>query len=40
VSAQIAAAVAEVAYARGLSDHKRPADLLGHIQSQMYDPRY
>ena len=40
VSAHIAAAVAEVAYTRGLSPGQRPADLLGFVQSQMYDPRY
>jgi malate dehydrogenase (oxaloacetate-decarboxylating)(NADP+) len=40
VSAHIAAAVAEVAYAEGLADRPRPADLLGHVRSQMYDPTY
>ena len=40
VSAHIAAAVAEVAYARRLTARRRPANLLGYIRSQMYDPRY
>lgn len=40
VSAHIAAAVAKVAYERGLATGKRPADLLATVQSQMYDPRY
>ena len=40
VSAQIAAAVADVAYKRGLAAGQAPNDLLGYVQSQMYDPRY
>jgi len=40
VSARIAAAVAEVAYAGGLAQIERPADLLEYVQSHMYDPRY
>ncbi len=40
VSAQIAAAVAEVAYARGLAAKPRPANVLEHVRAQMYDPRY
>ena len=40
VSARIAAAVAEVAYARGLANAPRPADLLAFVKSQMYEPRY
>jgi malate dehydrogenase (oxaloacetate-decarboxylating)(NADP+) len=40
VSAKIAAAVAAVAYQRGLSDGPAPNDLLALVQSQMYDPRY
>ena len=40
VSAQIAVAVAKVAYDRGLAAGKPPEDLLAYIQSQMYDPRY
>jgi malate dehydrogenase (oxaloacetate-decarboxylating)(NADP+) len=40
VSAHIAAAVAEVAYAKGLATRPRPADVLGDVRSQMYDPTY
>ena len=40
VSARIAAAVAEVAYKRGLATGQPPKDLLAYVQSQMYDPRY
>jgi malate dehydrogenase (oxaloacetate-decarboxylating)(NADP+) len=40
VSAHIAAAVAEVAYKRGLAAGRAPKDLLAYVQSQMYDPRY
>lgn len=40
VSAQIALAVAEVAYQRGLAGHARPADLLAHIHSLMFQPEY
>ncbi len=40
VSAQIAAAVAEVAYAGKLTTRRRPANVLAYIRSQMYDPRY
>jgi malate dehydrogenase (oxaloacetate-decarboxylating)(NADP+) len=40
VSAQIAAAVAAVAYQRGLAGGPTPNDLVGYVQSQMYDPRY
>jgi malate dehydrogenase (oxaloacetate-decarboxylating)(NADP+) len=40
VSAVIAAAVAEVAYERGLADSERPADLLAFVKSQMYEPVY
>jgi len=40
VSAQIAAAVADVAYAQGLAPGAPPADLLAFVRSQMYDPRY
>jgi malate dehydrogenase (oxaloacetate-decarboxylating)(NADP+) len=40
VSAHIAAAVADLAYKRGLAAGKAPSDLLGHVQSQMYDPHY
>jgi malate dehydrogenase (oxaloacetate-decarboxylating)(NADP+) len=40
VSAHIAAAVAEVAYKRGLATGQAPNDLIGYIESQMYDPHY
>jgi malate dehydrogenase (oxaloacetate-decarboxylating)(NADP+) len=40
VSAHIAAAVAEVAYKRGLATVPRPNDLMAFIGSQMYDPHY
>jgi len=40
VSAKIAAAVAAVAYQRGLAAGPAPNDLLALVQSQMYDPRY
>jgi malate dehydrogenase (oxaloacetate-decarboxylating)(NADP+) len=40
VSAHIAVAVAEVAFRAGLTDIDRPDDLLEHVRSQMYDPRY
>jgi malate dehydrogenase (oxaloacetate-decarboxylating)(NADP+) len=40
VSAHIAAAVAEVAYSKGLATRPRPADLLEYVRSHMYDPKY
>jgi malate dehydrogenase (oxaloacetate-decarboxylating)(NADP+) len=40
VSAHIAAAVAAVAYRRGLAPGEEPADLLGFVKSQMYEPCY
>jgi malate dehydrogenase (oxaloacetate-decarboxylating)(NADP+) len=40
VSAHIAAAVAEVAYRRGLATGAVPNDVMAFVQSQMYDPRY
>ena len=40
VSAEIAAAVCEVAFARGLSDKPRPQDLLAYVRGQMYRPFY
>jgi malate dehydrogenase (oxaloacetate-decarboxylating)(NADP+) len=40
VSAHIAAAVAKVAYKRGLAKGKAPKNLLAFVKSQMYDPRY
>ena len=40
VSAHIAVAVAEVAYARRLTAQRKPANLLAYIRSQMYEPTY
>ena len=40
VSAHIAAAVAGVAYRRGLAQEPQPADLLAYARSRMYQPRY
>ena len=40
VSAHIAAAVAEVAYARRLTAQRKPANVLAYIRSQMYEPTY
>lgn len=40
VSARIACAVAEVAFAQRLTEMKRPSDLMGYIQELMYDPTY
>ena len=40
VSASIATAVAESAYASGLAGKPRPADVAAEVRSQMYDPRY
>ena len=40
VSAEIALAVAEQAYAEGLATLPRPDDLRGYILAQMYDPSY
>ena len=40
VSAEIALAVARIAFARGLAAIAEPADLAGHIRSKMYDPIY
>src|SRR5580693_1067060 len=40
VSAHIAAAVAEVAYKRGLATAPKPNDLMAFIESQMYNPHY
>ena len=40
VSASIAAAVAEVAYAEGLTDQPRPYNILAHVKSMMYQPDY
>jgi malate dehydrogenase (oxaloacetate-decarboxylating)(NADP+) len=40
VSAHIGAAVAKIAYERNLASEPAPADLLGHVKSRMYEPRY
>ncbi len=40
VSAVIAAAVAEVAYERGLATVERPDNLLEHMKSRQYEPNY
>jgi malate dehydrogenase (oxaloacetate-decarboxylating)(NADP+) len=40
VSAHIATAVAEVAFAQGHAGITRPADLLAHVRACMYEPRY
>ncbi len=40
VSARIAAAVAEVAFARGLASRSRPEDMAALIQAHVYDPHY
>jgi len=40
VSAHIAAAVAEVAFARGLASVPRPGDALAFVRSKMYQPAY
>jgi malate dehydrogenase (oxaloacetate-decarboxylating)(NADP+) len=40
VSANIALAVANIVFARGLTAMPRPADLPSHIKSIMYDPAY
>jgi len=40
VSAHIAAAVAAVAYRRGVARGAEPADLLGFVKSRMYEPCY
>jgi malate dehydrogenase (oxaloacetate-decarboxylating)(NADP+) len=40
VSANIATAVAEVAYRHGLASGSVPGDLGAHVRGQMYDPRY
>jgi len=40
VSAQIAAAVAGIAYRRGLAEGEPPADLLAEVRSRMYQPVY
>ena len=40
VSARIGAAVANVAWNRGLAEGSRPADVLAYVKSKMYEPRY
>ena len=40
VSAHIAAAVAEVSYREGLARRPKPADLVGFMRAEMYEPRY
>jgi malate dehydrogenase (oxaloacetate-decarboxylating)(NADP+) len=40
VSAQIGAAVAGVAYNRGLATRRMPKNVLAHVKAQIYDPRY
>ena len=40
VSAHIAAAVAQIAYQHALAAGPVPNDLLAHVQSHVYDPRY
>jgi len=40
VSLQLAVAVAEVAFSQGHAGIERPADLLAHVRSCMYDPTY
>jgi malate dehydrogenase (oxaloacetate-decarboxylating)(NADP+) len=40
VSVHIAAEVAQVAYRRGLATGEAPNDVLAHVQSHMYEPRY
>jgi malate dehydrogenase (oxaloacetate-decarboxylating)(NADP+) len=40
VSAHIAAAVAQIAYQQSLAAGPMPNDLLAHVGSHMYDPRY
>jgi malate dehydrogenase (oxaloacetate-decarboxylating)(NADP+) len=40
VSARIAAAVAAVAYSRGLSARRKPRSVLADVRGQMYDPSY
>ena len=40
VSTQLAVAVADVAFRQGHAGIERPADLLAHVRSCMYDPGY
>jgi len=40
VSAYIGAAVAKIAYKRGLAAGREPKNVLAHVKSQIYEPRY
>ena len=40
VSAAIAAEIAQVAYRCGLAAGELPQDMLAHVKSHMYEPRY
>jgi malate dehydrogenase (oxaloacetate-decarboxylating)(NADP+) len=40
VSAQIASAVAKIAFAKGLAGVSEPLDVLAFVKAQMYEPRY
>jgi malate dehydrogenase (oxaloacetate-decarboxylating)(NADP+) len=40
VSIAIGVAVADLAFRRGLTERKRPADLVRHVKAIVYDPRY
>ncbi|MGH6728319.1 MAG: NAD-dependent malic enzyme [Pseudolabrys sp.] len=40
VSTQIAAAVAKIAYKRGLAKGRAPKNMLAFVKSQVYEPRY
>ena len=40
VSAHIAVAVAKIAYQRGLAAGRAPKNVLAHVKSQIYEPRY
>lgn len=40
VSASVATAVAEIAYARGLTERERPDDVMADIRAHMYVPEY
>ena len=40
VSAHIAAAIVQVGYNRGLAVGPVPEDIMLHVRSQMYEPRY
>ncbi|MDD5093766.1 MAG: NAD-dependent malic enzyme [Dehalococcoidia bacterium] len=40
LSAVVATATAEVAFKRGLTKKRKPADIVAFMKSQMYDPKY